>query len=447
MGMRMMLLMSRLHKAFATGLLAAAVFLSATAQAQQTQTQHFLFILDASGSMNQKLADGQTRFDVARTALVGLVDKLPASTSVALRVYGHQSTTDKKDCDDTQLVLGFGAASERKTEIGARIARLKALGYTPISATLQKAVEDFPSDTAGARTLILVSDGRETCKSDPCAVAKALADANVSLVVHTIGFGVDDAARRQLQCVANSARGKYYDARTSGELAAKLSEAVQQQPLPPPPPEKIDPVPGILTIRGLKTQGFTVTNSATGEDYAIDPSNRLELPPGIYAVKFDNGTWPGIEISAGQTTEIVPARISIARPAGLLLVFDPETDEELANFHQASSPEMVLIPGRYNLRTLQGFEWPGVELKGGETFVLQSGVVRFRLPGVAYGAPAIGVTISAADGRTATADIDHENRDLSLPPGRYVLAAADDPSKRIEVEVGEGKVVEIDLPR
>jgi len=57
--------------------------------------------------------------------------------------------------------------------------------------------------------VVLVSDGRETCRADPCVAAKALAAADVKLVVHTIGLGVDAAARSQLQCIASVVRGSY----------------------------------------------------------------------------------------------------------------------------------------------------------------------------------------------------------------------------------------------
>jgi hypothetical protein len=50
--------------------------------------------------------------------------------------------------------------------------------------------------------VILVSDGKETCKGDPCLTAKALAEADGSLIIHTIGFAADSAAKYQLQCIA-----------------------------------------------------------------------------------------------------------------------------------------------------------------------------------------------------------------------------------------------------
>jgi Ca-activated chloride channel homolog len=236
------------------------VFASGCYAADQVSTSDGIsridLVLDASGSMNTMLPEGRSRFDAARAAVADMVDKLPATTAIALRVYGHQSTPDKKNCEDTELVSSFSAAPERAAEIRRKIADLKALGYTPISLSLQRAAEDFASQPEGKRTIILVSDGHETCKADPCAVAQALAKANVSLVVHTIGFGADDAARRQLQCIASVARGSYFDANSMTELAGKLGEAAALAPAPikadSPPPPKAVPQVGILKVQNFE---------------------------------------------------------------------------------------------------------------------------------------------------------------------------------------------------
>ena len=53
-----------------------------------------------------------------------------------------------------------------------------------------------------------------------------------ALVIHTIGFAVDVAARYQLQCIARVARGKYFEADDTNELARHMSTAVETAPLP-----------------------------------------------------------------------------------------------------------------------------------------------------------------------------------------------------------------------
>ena len=56
-----------------------------------------------------------------------------------------------------------------------------------------------------------MSDGIETCKGDPCAVAEALRNSASNLKIHVVGYGVDAEARAQLQCVAQKGGGAYFD--------------------------------------------------------------------------------------------------------------------------------------------------------------------------------------------------------------------------------------------
>jgi Ca-activated chloride channel homolog len=62
-------------------------------------------VLDASGSMNARLPDGQTRIDAAKKAVADLVSRMDGNTRLALRAYGHQSPTLKRDCKDTAWLV------------------------------------------------------------------------------------------------------------------------------------------------------------------------------------------------------------------------------------------------------------------------------------------------------------------------------------------------------
>lgn len=54
-------------------------------------------VLDASGSMNARLADGRSRLDGAREALGVVVPAIPATARLALRLYGDQSPRARHD--------------------------------------------------------------------------------------------------------------------------------------------------------------------------------------------------------------------------------------------------------------------------------------------------------------------------------------------------------------
>lgn len=76
-------------------------------------------------------------------------------------------------------------------------------------------------------TIVLVSDGIDTCAPPPvCEVAKELHEQGIDLVINTIGFNVDEAARKELSCIADAAGGEYLDADDADSLAAMIKKAV-----------------------------------------------------------------------------------------------------------------------------------------------------------------------------------------------------------------------------
>ena len=152
-----------------------------------------VLVLDASGSMNAQLTGGTTRIDAAKDAMASLVGKLAEDSRLAFRGYGPLSPTSKKDCQDSELVVGFDTVANNKAPVLEKKDGIRAQGYTPINLSLQLAAKDLSSEESAERVVLLVSDGKETCEGDPCATAKALAD---KLVVHTIGFGVDTVTRQ-----------------------------------------------------------------------------------------------------------------------------------------------------------------------------------------------------------------------------------------------------------
>ena len=224
-------------------------------------------ILDASGSMNARLPEGKTRIEAAKLAVADLVGKLQVDTRLSLWAYGHQSPTSKHDCRDTERIVAFDAVGANKESVVAKTLGIKAQGYTPITYVIKLVADDLAKEDTKPRIIILVSDGKETCEGDPCATAKALADADASLIVHTIGFAVDIAAKYQLQCMASMARGRYFDAGSMSELSAMLAEAAK--PIPPPQIIKqivvAKPQPGLLEVRRADMKGHKVSSAETGE--------------------------------------------------------------------------------------------------------------------------------------------------------------------------------------
>ena len=430
----------------ATYALAAAALMAGAfaGTAQEPGSRSVLLILDASGSMNARMPEGRTRFEAARAAIGDMLAKLPDRVRVGLRVYGHQSKTAAKNCEDTELVVPFGGATQNRAPMLARLGDLQAQGYTPITLSLQRAAEDIAKEPTAERMVVLVSDGRETCNADPCAVAKALAAANAKLVVHTVGLGVDAAARTQLQCIASVARGTYFDATTSGELLQRLGQAAVTPPRMEGGPKAAPAISGFLSVKGIAEFGVPIyrDGALVGSVGTIDP--RKALPPGIYSVKFANGPWTGIEIRAGETTVIEPAYLKIETPAkDNLYLLDGETGEELGDFFMEATPLVAVVPGRYSARTSLPFLWNDMELKAGQTTTLSPALARI----LHRSGSADSVLYRIVQLETAIEGTAVNGSDLSLPPGRYRVEDPDRPGVAVEFEVKANETKEVTIDR
>ena len=180
-------------------------------------------VVDASKSMWGQI-DGQSKMEIAKTTLEEVSYWLPEDLDLALRAYGNTSSSDKNNCADSSLLVPFG---ERNREyVRHAIAGLRPTGQTPIAYALNQAAGDFGS-LQSDRTLVLVSDGIESCGGDPVTAAYALRQQGI--VVHLIGFGLGDAADEDaasLQAVANASGGRYVTAGSAEELKAALAETV-----------------------------------------------------------------------------------------------------------------------------------------------------------------------------------------------------------------------------
>jgi len=408
---------------------------TAWAQSCNTADRSVLLILDASGSMNAKLPNRETRMAVAQRAVKGVASLVPAQTQLSLRMYGAQSAASRKNCQDTHLAVPFSAASAAGGPITAAVDGAKAQGYTPIAYSLGQAANDFPAD-AKVRVIVLVSDGKETCQGDPVLAARALAAKGIT--VHTVGFVVDTAARGQLQAIARATGGTYFDAPVGPELPDTLKQALnacaQRVAVLPAKPK-----PGKLrTTSTTWLTSHAVLNAETGQQVGtLDSAKReLTLPPGIYEVRFGAASWRGIEVRPGETTTIEPGVLSIQVPAPKMevraAVVDSETGERHGSF-DAVSRSVTLMPGVYDLHFWRS-QWRFVKVDGGQTVTLRP-VAVILAPDLKWQA----ARVTTQDG-TVVFRFDAVDWRAALPPGDYIVEVD---GNKITFAATEGEVLEV----
>ena len=179
-------------------------------------------IIDASGSMLAPDAGGQTRMDAAKQATEGLLNDLPKEQRLSLLTYGTQTGSGDEEkaagCQDVTTLVPMGG---NRAEMVSKVKGLNPRGYTPIGKSLLQAEKELPGQ--GARQIVLVSDGIDTCAPPPvCEVAKQIRQRGVDIVLNVIGLNGDDQARSELQCVAKEGGGSYADAKDAASLKEQL---------------------------------------------------------------------------------------------------------------------------------------------------------------------------------------------------------------------------------
>lgn len=276
-----------------------------------------ILVFDASGSMWGQI-EGVAKITIAREVVQGLLKDLPPQQRMGLVAYGHRR---KGDCKDIQTLVPVGTD---RAVISKAIAGIDPKGMTPMTAAVEHAADELKF-TENKATVILVSDGKETCHADPCAAAAKLEKLGVGLTVHTIGFGLgseEAGAKEQLICMAKETGGRFFEADDATELRDALAQVSNEKPVAKPAPAKVaakvpatvettlnatDQDGGPLITKGLI---WTVRHGATGKViYTSEETGAAhpELPRGVHDVsvrRVSDGAKAEGKIDAGGSAKV-----------------------------------------------------------------------------------------------------------------------------------------------
>jgi hypothetical protein len=224
-------------------------------------TPNLEIVLDVSGSMNAKLGDN-TRWETALATLKDVVSTLPDDLNVGLRVYGHRhSSKSAETCQDTELLVPI-AKLDREKILSAATA-LKPRGETPLVRSVLKTVGDLKA--AGGGSVILITDGEESCQGNAKSAAKDIARSDVNVTLNIVGFTLTgQKVEAELGTFAAATGGQYYGAQNGAQLARAIRMAAAQR----------------LPYDILDSSGKVVTS---GETSGLS----RELSPGKYRIRID----------------------------------------------------------------------------------------------------------------------------------------------------------------
>jgi len=183
--------------------------------------ENVIMVLDGSGSMWGQI-DGKTKIEIARDVIGDMVQDWDANTNLGLVAYGHRN---EGDCTDIETLIP--AAPVNAEAFMTTVNGINPKGKTPITEAVRKAAEALRYKDEKA-TVILVSDGLETCNADPCALATDLENGGVDFTTHVIGFDISQEESAGLSCLAENTGGRFLRASNATELTDAVKTTVQE---------------------------------------------------------------------------------------------------------------------------------------------------------------------------------------------------------------------------
>ncbi|MEO3386461.1 VWA domain-containing protein [Mesorhizobium sp. CAU 1741] len=402
--------------------LAAGALLAWTSLFSSVEVQaadRTMIVLDASGSMWGQI-EGKPKLEIARETLRTVLQTVPSDIALGLMAYGHR---EKGNCADIELVVE--PATGTGTAISDAAGSMRFLGKTPLSEAVKRAAEALRY-TEDKATVVLVTDGIETCNADPCALGLELERSGVDFTAHVVGFGLSREEGREVACLAENTGGRYIQASDGPGLSDALTQTVVAEapagPAPAPAPE-----PEAAAVFNIVP---TVALSEDTDDLGDDAGNAYEVyratadgQRGDY-VSTDYGRWRG-NLEPGDY--VVVARYGQAEVEQTVTI----------KAGAVAKPHFVLNAGRLIIRPLPN---EGAEVPDGATTVVDyPGEGEATIYGVANEVFPAGeqiVTVSIGKGEVtetiALAAGETVERDIVIGVGRVVLNAFYVPGMRVE---------------
>ncbi|MBX7100178.1 MAG: VWA domain-containing protein [Myxococcaceae bacterium] len=185
---------------------------------------NFLIVLDQSGSMEEKLASGTSKWATATDALRTVTKQNESTIRFGLSMFPGP---DKCSQGSNFVAVGDQTSAQIASAMGP-----KAVGSgTPIGKALALAATRMDlKDPARANFVLLVTDGMENCQGDPVGEVKKLFGAGVKTYVVGFGSDVDPSRLSQMATEGGTARlntTKYYQADDQASLMTAFQQIAQ----------------------------------------------------------------------------------------------------------------------------------------------------------------------------------------------------------------------------
>ena len=237
-----------------------------------------LIILDASGSMLKRLDEGR-RIHIAKTALnTFLADQKArsdkgANIDLGLRLFGGEP----QSCE-TNLIEPVSSFNFETLKSAIENVQPQNNAKTAIGAALIAAGKDL-EDVKQPSSILLITDGEETCGGNPMEAIRALQEKGIDSRIDVVSFALDpEVDRRSFEAWAKAGGGVFVDAKTGEDLVKALRRSTQ--------------------IHYSVFQGDRLVVSGVSGD------EKIKLAAGSYDLRVDGQASQVFSIKPAETTEV-----------------------------------------------------------------------------------------------------------------------------------------------
>ncbi|AHD11605.1 vWA domain-containing protein [Phaeobacter gallaeciensis] len=198
-----------------------------------------MIVFDGSGSMAEMGFNqiDEPRIFEARRAVRQVMPQVALNRRIGLIVYGPDTSGQGDQCSG--IDLKFPPLANAAGPVIGAIDDLEPEGQTALTEAVRRAAQVL-DHTNKPGTIVLVTDGKETCGGQTCALAAELAASGLATTVHVIGFKVRgthfgwqsqgqtsyNTATSGAKCLATRTGGEYVSTETVEELIAAMQRTL-----------------------------------------------------------------------------------------------------------------------------------------------------------------------------------------------------------------------------
>ncbi len=207
-----------------------SILLPAPANAE-TPTETIV-ILDGSRSMWGRL-ERKRKYNIAVDAVEKILHHRTGKVPLGVIAFGHLR---KKSCQSVEIIQDVSLSKTEESLV--KLQKFRPRSFAPISRAMEIAAKKLDHENNPAR-LVLIVDGRDNCRKDPCKTLENIRKTSYDLSVKVIGLGMRKKDALRFQCFKKNNADSFDIVNTQKDLLTALFVATgTNQQLEPEPTYK-----------------------------------------------------------------------------------------------------------------------------------------------------------------------------------------------------------------